>query len=180
MRTISLFSWAWWKDLWFLKAWFDIVWANDFDKYAVESYKWYIWDHIVLWDITQIKSEDIPDDIDLVLWWFPCQGFSVANTSRSMDDQRNFLYKEMLRVVKDKQPKFFVAENVKWLVWMEWWKIIEMIVKDFEEIWYKVDYKVLNSADYWVPQNRERVIIIGNNLWIENVFQKKHIENEMN
>lgn len=170
LKAISLFSWAGWKDLWFILAWFDIIRANDFDKDAVETYKKNIWDHIVLDDITKIPSSKIPSDIDLIIWWFPCQWFSVANNNRSMEDQRNFLYKEMLRIVWDKKPKFFVAENVKWLVWMNNWDIIKMIVKDFENIWYKVNYKILNSADYWVPQFRERVIIIWNNIWVENPF----------
>lgn len=73
-----------------------------------------------------------------------CQGFSVANTKRSMTDERNFLYKELLRIIKDKKPKFFVAENVKGLLSMEDGKVIKMIIKDFENLGYKVDYKVLD------------------------------------
>ena len=67
-----------------------------------------------------------------------------------MDDERNFLYKEMLRIVKDKKPKYFLAENVKWLLSMHKWKVIEMIINDFKGLWYNVDYKLLNSANFWV------------------------------
>ena len=79
----------------------------------------------------------------------------------------------MLRIIKEKQPKFFVAENVKGLLSIENGKVIEMIVKDFENIGYKVDYNVLNSAEYGVPQFRERVIIIGNRLNLTNEFPLK-------
>ena len=169
-RVVSLFSGAGGMDLGFEKAGFDIVWANDFFKEAVESYKKNVSKNVVYGDITKIDSSEIPDDIDLVIGGFPCQGFSVANTKRSMKDERNFLYKEMLRVIKDKNPKFFVAENVKGLLSMEKGKVFEMIKKDFESLGYKVDARLLNAAEYGVPQARERLVIIGNRLGIENPF----------
>ena len=169
-KVISLFSGAGGMDIGFINSGFEIVWANDFFKEAVESYKKNIGDHIVYGDITKIKSNEMPDDIDLVIGGFPCQGFSVANTKRSMKDERNFLYKEMLRVIKDKKPKFFVAENVKGILSMEKGKVIEMIKKDFESIGYKVDARLLNAAEYGVPQARERVVIIGNRLGLENPY----------
>ena len=169
-RVISLFSGAGGMDLGFINAGFDLVWANDFFKEAVESYKKNISEDIVFGDITKIKSSEMPDDIDLVIGGFPCQGFSVANTKRSMKDERNFLYKEMLRVIKDKNPKFFVAENVKGILSMEKGKVIEMIKKDFESLGYKVDARLLNAAEYGVPQARERVVIIGNRLGLENPY----------
>ena len=169
-RVISLFSGAGGMDLGFINAGFDIVWANDFFKEAVESYKKNISEDIVFGDITKIKSSEMPDDIDLVIGGFPCQGFSVANTKRSMKDERNFLYKELLRVIKDKNPKFFVAENVKGILSMEKGKVIEMIKKDFESLGYKVDARLLNAAEYGVPQARERVVIIGNRLGLENPY----------
>ena len=169
-RVVSLFSGAGGMDLGFEKAGFDIVWANDFLKEAVESYKKNVSKNVVYGDITKIESSEIPDDIDLVIGGFPCQGFSVANTKRSMKDKRNFLYKEMLRIIKDKNPKFFVAENVKGLLSMEKGKVFEMIKKDFESLGYKVDARLLNAAEYGVPQARERLVIIGNRLGIENPF----------
>ena len=171
-KVISLFSGAGGMDLGFINSGFDIVWANDFFKEAVESYKNNIGDHIILGDITKIPSNKMPDDVDLVIGGFPCQGFSVANNKRSMKDERNFLYKEMLRVIKDKKPKFFVAENVKGILSMGKGKVFEMIKKDFESIGYKVDARLLNAAEYGVPQARERVVIIGNRLGIENPYPK--------
>lgn len=172
-KVVSLFSGAGGMDLGFIKAGFKVIWANDFFKEATDTYKLNIGKHIIHGDITQIQSCEIPDDPDIVIGGFPCQGFSVANTKRSMEDKRNFLYKEMLRIIRDKKPKFFVAENVKGILSIEKGKVFEMIKSDFENLGYKVDYKLLNAAEYGVPQTRERVIIIGNRVGLENVFPEK-------
>jgi DNA (cytosine-5)-methyltransferase 1 len=84
----------------------------------------------------------------------------------------------MLRIVKDKKPKFFLAENVKGLLSMHKGEVIKMIIEDFKKIGYKVDYKLINSADYGIPQQRERVIIIGNRIGIENPFPKPTHKNK--
>ena len=170
--VVGLFSGCGGLDLGFKQAGFDILWANDFDSDSVRTYKENIGDHIVLGDITNISSKEIPSNFDVLLGGFPCQGFSVANTKRSMKDERNFLYLEMLRIIKDKKPKFFVAENVKGLLSMEKGAVINMIVKDFEKIGYKVDYRLLTASDYGVPQHRQRVFIIGNRIGKENPYPK--------
>lgn len=172
MKVASLFSGCGGLDLGFIQAGFEVIWANDFFKEAVETYKANIGDHIVYGDITKIPSSEIPSNFDILLGGFPCQGFSVANIKRSMEDERNFLYKELMRLIKDKKPKFFVGENVKGLLSMQKGKVIEMIVEDFKSLGYKVDYKLLKASDYGVPQNRERVVIIGNRLGLENKFPK--------
>lgn len=171
-RVISLFSGAGGMDLGFINAGFEIVWANDFFKEAVESYKKNVDERIVYGDITKIDSSEMPDNIDLVIGGFPCQGFSVANTKRSMKDERNFLYKEMLRVIDDKKPKFFVAENVKGILSMKKGKVFEMIKKDFKKLGYNVDAQLLNAAEYGIPQARERVVIIGNRIGVKNPYPK--------
>ena len=162
--VVSLFSGAGGMDLGFIQAGFDVVWANDIIPEAIETYRNNIGNHIVYGDIRMISSEDIPDNPDVIIGGFPCQGFSIANTRRSMEDQRNFLYKEMLRIIGDKKPKMFVAENVKGLLSMEKGQVIEMIKRDFESLGYYVEARLLNAAEYGVPQLRERVIIIGNRL----------------
>jgi DNA (cytosine-5)-methyltransferase 1 len=167
---VSIFSGCGGLDLGFIQNDFKILWANDFFKDAVTTYKNNIGSHIVYGDITKITSSDIPDNFDVLLGGFPCQGFSVANTKRSMQDKRNFLYKELLRILKDKNPKFFVAENVKGLLSMQNGEVIKMIIKDFESLGYKVDYKLLKCSNYGVPQHRERIIIIGNNIKLDNKF----------
>jgi len=182
-KVVSLFAGAGGLDLGFIQAGFDVIWANDFEKDAVETYKKNIGKHIILGDITKIDSSEIPDDFDILLGGFPCQGFSIANNKRSMKDERNFLYKEMLRIIKDKRPKYFLAENVKGLLSMEKGKVIEMIINDFKEIGYEVDYRLLTASDYGVPQHRQRVIIIGNRVGLKNEFpeishgSEEHLEN---
>tara|TARA_B100000767_G_scaffold275454_1_gene312492 strand:- start:2981 stop:4225 length:1245 start_codon:yes stop_codon:yes gene_type:complete len=166
----SLFAGCGGLDLGFIQAGFNISWANDFSQDAVNSYKKNIGNHIVCGDITKIPSTDIPDNIDIVLGGFPCQGFSIANKNRSMQDQRNFLYLELIRVIKDKKPSFFIAENVKGLLSMQKGAVMNMIIEDFKALGYNVDYKLLKASNYGVPQNRERVFIIGNRLGVENPF----------
>lgn len=157
---MSLFSGCGGLDLGFIKAGHKIIWANDFDSDAVATYKQNIGNHIILDDIRNIKSEDIPDS-DIVIGGFPCQGFSIANLRRSTEDERNKLYLEFYRVIRDKQPKYFVAENVKGILSLGKGKVIEMIVDDFKKAGYRVKYKLINCADYGVPQIRQRVIFIG-------------------
>jgi len=160
MKIVSLFSGAGGLDFGFIKAGHKIVWANDIFSDAVATYKRNIGNHIVEDDIHNIKSDDIPD-CDMVIGGFPCQGFSVANVKRNSGDIRNTLYKELLRVIMDKKPKYFLAENVKGILSLKKGAVFAMILKDFWEAGYNVKYKVLNSANFGVPQKRERVIIIG-------------------
>lgn len=160
MRIVSLFSGAGGLDYGFVMAGHTIVWANDLYGDAVLTYKRNIGDHIVCEDITKISSDDIPN-CDMVIGGFPCQGFSVANVKRHEDDVRNVLYLQLLRVIKEKQPRFFLAENVKGILTLGGGKVFERIMDDFRSLNYTVQYKLLNAADYGVPQKRERVIIVG-------------------
>lgn len=160
MRIVSLFSGAGGLDLGFMQAGHKIIWANDIDKDSVETYKLNIGHHIIHGAIENIPSKQIPD-CDMVIGGFPCQGFSIANMKRHIDDSRNKLYLELLRVIRDKEPRYFLAENVKGLSTLDRGNVLEMIVRDFESIGYKVKYKILNAADYGVPQIRERIFIVG-------------------
>jgi DNA (cytosine-5)-methyltransferase 1 len=160
MTVVSLFSGAGGLDLGLKNAGLKIVWANDIFLDAAETYKANVGKHIDTRDISSIPSIDIPD-ADVVVGGFPCQGFSVANVGRTVTDDRNKLYREMVRVIEDKKPKFFIAENVKGIVSLGKGKVLEKIVKDFSEAGYKTHWKVLNSADYGVPQKRMRFIMLG-------------------
>lgn len=160
MKVISLFSGAGGFDLGLIRAGHQIVWANDIYSDAVATYRRNIGSHIVEKDIRTISSEEISDG-DVVIGGFPCQGFSVANWTRTVGDERNFLYREMVRVIRDKQPRFFVAENVKGLVSLGNGAVVENIVSDFESVGYKTIWKVLNCADYGVPQKRMRFVMLG-------------------
>jgi len=163
MKVVSLFSGAGGLDLGLQWAGHDIVWANDIYLDAVETYRKNIGDHVDTRDICEIDAHDIPD-CDVVVGGFPCQGFSVANWGRSMADPRNQLYRELVRIIKAKSPRYFVAENVKGLASMESGAVLKKIVSQFEGLGYRVRYSVLNAADYGVPQARMRLIILGERL----------------
>ena len=160
MKVVSLFSGAGGLDLGFLQAGHTIVWANDLYSDAVETYRANIGNHIFCKDITQIQSSAIPD-CDIVIGGFPCQGFSVANTKRSIDDSRNILYRELIRVISDKHPRFFLAENVKGLLHFAQGNVFRTILSEMSNLGYVVQHRLFNAADYGVPQKRERVIIVG-------------------
>ena len=160
MRVVSLFSGAGGLDLGFIKAGHKVIWANDLYEDAVKTYQKNIGNHIICEDIAKIQTDAIPD-CDIVIGGFPCQGFSVANTKRHENDERNALYKELIRVIDAKRPKFFLAENVKGILSLGKGEVFKMILNDFAELGYKVQYQVLNAADYGVPQTRMRVIIVG-------------------
>ena len=160
MNVVSLFSGAGGLDLGFVMAGHNIVWANDLYEDAVETYRYNLGGHIICEDIAKINTKDIPE-CDIIIGGFPCQGFSVANMKRHANDERNELYKQLIRVIKAKKPKFFLAENVKGLISLGKGSIFNMILSDFSQLGYKVSYKTLNAADYGVPQTRQRVIIVG-------------------
>lgn len=160
MRVVSLFSGAGGLDLGFTMAGHEIVWANDIYEDAVETYRRNLGDHIVCKDIALVDEADIPD-CDIIIGGFPCQGFSVANVKRHVDDERNVLYKQLIRIIEAKKPKFFLAENVKGLTNLAKGAVFQMILSDFRVLGYQVDFHILNAADFGVPQTRQRVIIVG-------------------
>ena len=121
-------------DLGFKQAGFDIVFANDFDKDACETYAKNIDKHILNCDISNIKNEDIPQNVDVLIGGFPCQGFSIANRNRHVNDKRNSLYKEMIRFIKVSNPNIIVAENVKGILSLGGGIIFQQIQKDLSEL----------------------------------------------
>jgi len=160
MRIVSLFSGAGGFDLGFILAGHIIIWANDLFEDAVKSYKYNLGDHILFKDIRNVRADDVPE-CDIIIGGFPCQGFSIANINRNAQDERNELYKELMRIIDSKKPRFFLAENVKGLVSFKKGEVLKLIIRDFESLGYRVKYKILNSADYGVPQKRERIFIVG-------------------
>ncbi len=160
MEIVSLFSGAGGLDLGLIQAGNRVIWANDIDKDAVATYRENIGEHIICEDIKNIDVNDIPA-ADVVVGGFPCQGFSQANMLRELDDDRNQLYKFFYNVIKEKQPLFFIAENVKGILSLGKGAAIKQIVSDFEEAGYITEVHLVNMANYGVPQTRQRVIIIG-------------------
>lgn len=143
---------------------FKIVWANDINEKATKTQKLNFPDtEVVCGDIVKLLKEgvDLPSDIDVVVGGFPCQDFSLAGKRRGLTVQRGQLYQSMAKVIEMTQPKVFLAENVKGLLSWENGLAIKTITEDFSKLGYDVDYRLLHTADYGVPQTRERVIIIG-------------------
>ena len=141
----------------------EIVYANDIDDNACKIFKENFGITPDNRDIRAVKTEEIPE-FDSLTGGFPCQSFSIVaqNPKRlGVKDERGKLFFEMCRILRERQPKCFIAENVKGILTANKRSAFPLILKEFEESGYEVQYQILNSADYGVPQKRERVIIIG-------------------
>lgn len=156
---LSLFAGAGGLDIGIEKGGFKTIWANDIDHDACETHRLWSDATVVEGNVGDIDFSTLPDS-DIISGGFPCQGFSLAGP-RKIDDSRNALYRHFVRLVELKKPKMFLAENVKGILTLGNGEIIEAIVNDFADKGYKVQYKLLNAADYGVPQDRMRVIIVG-------------------
>ena len=143
----------------FDRAGFKTIWANDMDANACKTHQNWSKATVVCGDISKVDYAAIPVS-DVILGGFPCQGFSLSGP-RKIDDSRNVLYKHYVKLVRQNKPKAFIGENVKGLLTMGEGKIIDAIVADFAECGYDVYCKLLNAKNFGVPQDRERVIIVG-------------------
>lgn len=159
LNAISLFCGAGGLDIGFEQAGIKTIWATDINRDACETFSMWSDAKVVCGDIAKVNVDDIPT-ADLILGGFPCQGFSLSGP-RKIDDSRNTLYKHYVNIVKHKQPKVFVGENVKGLLSMADGAIMEAIIKEFSDCGYEVFYQLVNARNYGVPQDRERVIITG-------------------
>lgn len=142
---------------------FEVIYANDFDKYATEIYNDNFDHKCITKDIKDISMSEIPEH-DILLGGFPCQSFSISaqNPPRlGYKDERGMLFFEMVKILKNKQPRFFIAENVKGILSANKKKAFPMIIKEFEKAGYHVKYQLFNASEYGIPQKRERVFIIG-------------------
>ena len=165
MKVVSLFSGIGGLDKGFEDAGYNVIWANDFDKFAVETYKANFNTDIVLGDINNIPFDEIPE-CDVLIGGFPCQAFSMMGEQLGFEDARGTLFFRIAEIIKAKiengnKPKAIVLENVRALKTHDkgrTFKTIERILTD--ELGYKVYASVLNSADYGVPQTRNRTYIV--------------------
>ncbi len=137
----------------------ECVFSSDIDKYAQESYEANFGEK-PFGDITQINEKEIPDH-DILFAGFPCQPFSIIGQMKGLNDTRGTLFFDIARILKEKQPKSFILENVKQLVGHDKGKTLKIIVQSLKDLGYHVQYSVLNALDYGLPQKRERVVIIG-------------------
>lgn len=158
-KTVSLFSGIGGFDLGFSNAGFDIVWANDFDKYACETFKANISENIVCGDINE-HLDEIPEH-DILIGGFPCQPFSTLGKLKGFDDERGTLFFTIKEIINKHHPKVVVLENVKNIMNHDHGKTFKKIKAELEELGYNVNYKVHNSADFGIPQRRNRVYIVA-------------------
>jgi DNA (cytosine-5)-methyltransferase 1 len=135
------------------------VMASEIDKYANQAYE-VLYGEPTVGDVTKIDTANVPDH-DLLVGGFPCQAFSVAGKRLGFDDTRGTLFFEIARIAKVKRPKAMVLENVKGLVGHDGGKTLDTIIQTLGDIGYTVDFEVLNSKYFGVPQNRERIFIIA-------------------
>lgn len=140
---------------------FELVYASDIDQKALNTHKLnFQCENVVCGNICDIPSEQIPDH-DVLIGGFPCQSFSTVNPTKDPFDDRANLYKQMVRIAKDKQPKVIIAENVKGLMTLHNGEIFNKVKNAFQRAGYTLTYKLVNAADYGVPQKRERMIMVG-------------------
>lgn len=171
IRVASLFAGCGGLDFGFheLDTYFDVIYANDNDVDSCRSYKEFF--HLQP-DCSDIKDIVTIPDCDLLIGGFPCQGFSIANVNRNEHDVRNELYKELVRLIKKKNPKYFLFENVKGIMSLCGYetsedkknnngRVFQMIVNELKECGYEVHTKLFRLKWYDIPQNRERVIFFG-------------------
>ena len=135
------------------------VMASEIDKFANQSYE-ALYGHQTVGDITKVAAEDVPDH-DILVGGFPCQAFSVAGKRLGFEEARGTLFFEIARLAATKQPKMMLLENVKGLVGHDKGKTLDTIVQTLNDIGYTVDFDVLNSKYFGVPQNRERIFIVA-------------------
>lgn len=165
MRVLSLFSGIGGLDQGFIDAGYDIVWANDFDKYAVETYKANYDTEIVHGDINDIPLESLPQ-FDVLIGGFPCQPFSMMGSERGFEDTRGTLFFRIAEIInykieQNEKPRVVILENVRTLRTHDRGRTFKKIKSVMEEdLGYKVFDEVLNSANYGVPQTRNRTYIV--------------------
>lgn len=158
-KTIGFFSGVGGIETGFKNSGFDVIWANEFDSKAQETYKLNHQEFLNEQDIHQLEEKDIPQT-DVVLAGFPCQAFSVAGYRKGFEDDRGNLFFEVIRLIKNQKPRVLFFENVKNLVSHDKGNTFKVILETLHAHGYYVKHKVLNSSEYGnIPQNRERIYI---------------------
>lgn len=161
MKIVSFFAGAGGLDLGFRQAGFDVIWANEFDKEIWSTYETNHGETLLdKRSIVDIPSEDVPD-CDGIIGGPPCQSWSEAGAKRGIKDKRGQLFYEFIRILADKQPKFFLAENVSGMLLSTHKEALENIMELFKNIGYELSFQLINASDFGIPQDRKRVFFIG-------------------
>jgi DNA (cytosine-5)-methyltransferase 1 len=172
MKLATFFAGAGGLDLGFTQAGFDVIWANEYDKSIWETYEK---NHEGVFldkrSITDVPTDEVPD-CEGIIGGPPCQSWSEAGAMRGIGDKRGQLFYDFIRILADKQPKFFLAENVSGMLLAAHGNALENIKNMFRECGYNLSFQMLNVSDYGVPQDRKRVFFVGyrNDLGIEFEF----------
>lgn len=167
-RVVSLFAGIGGFDIGFQNAGFDIIWANDFDKYACETYKANVGDNIVCDDIrNQLKN--IPDH-DILIGGFPCQPFSTLGKLKGFEDDRGTMFFYIKQIAAEHDTKILVLENVKNIMHHNNGKTFKRIINELEKMGYYCNYDIMNTANFGIPQRRNRMYIVAFN---KKYFPKK-------
>ena len=161
MNLISLFSGAGGLDLGFEKAGFNISMANEYDKGIWATYEANHAAPLIKGDIRNIKDADFPNEIDGIIGGPPCQSWSEAGSLRGINDSRGQLFFDYIRILKNKKPKFFLAENVSGMLANRHIDAVNNIMQLFSNCGYDVSLNLVNAKDYAVPQERKRIFYIG-------------------
>jgi DNA (cytosine-5)-methyltransferase 1 len=161
ISVAALFAGAGGLDLGFSKAGFNVPWANEYDKDIWATYERnFPKTKLDRRSITEVEPDEIPE-VQGFIGGPPCQSWSEAGSSRGIDDKRGQLFWEYLRLIEAKKPHFFLAENVSGILFNRHSSAFKEILEGFANLGYNVTYGLLNANDYGVPQDRERVIIVG-------------------
>lgn len=160
-RIVSLFSGAGGLDKGFEQAGFDIIWANEYDSSIWETFEYNFPNtYLDKRSIRNVPSSDIPDCMGII-GGPPCQSWSEAGALRGIEDERGKLFYEFIKILRDKKPLFFLAENVEGMLAQRHSKALNNIKKLFIESGYNLSFKLINANNYNVPQDRKRVIFVG-------------------
>lgn len=161
MKIVSFFAGSGGLDLGFENADFDIIWANEYDKSIWETYRRnHTNTYLDTRSIVDVPSSEVPD-CDGIIGGPPCQSWSEAGSLRGIEDKRGQLFFEFIRIIEDKQPKFFLAENVSGMLAPRHSEALENIKSLFIDCGYDLSFALLNASDFGVPQDRHRVFFIG-------------------
>lgn len=161
MNIVSFFSGAGGLDLGFENTGFNLTWANEYDKTIWETFEKNHTNTILdQRSITEIDADEVPK-CDGIIGGPPCQSWSEAGSLRGITDKRGQLFFDFIRILKAKQPYFFLAENVSGMLMGRHGEAFKNIIALFDESGYNVTFKLLNASDYGVPQDRKRIIFVG-------------------
>jgi DNA (cytosine-5)-methyltransferase 1 len=171
MKIASFFSGGGGLDKGFEKADFHTIWANEYDRTIWDTFQANFPNTFLdKRSITEILSNDVPN-VDGIIGGPPCQSWSAAGSQRGIDDKRGQLFFDYIRILKEKQPKFFLAENVAGILQPKHAQAFANIIQEFKNSGYTLSYKLLNANNYDVPQDRLRVIIVGYRSDLGKVFK---------